>query len=230
MNDDVIPFGKHKGKTVEQVLRDDPQYLQWLPAQSWMPEKFPALYQVIINYGREPVDTPEHNALQVLFLDKAFCLRFAQHVTGAFRTNLENVKIDRYFEWHGLDVFLKIADRRHLGWQWSSRYPKDKEKFLQDLGYDDITVQRASNSQIEFFDLEEKFIKERFNGCLNAELKIEIKPVVSDDYPAVLRQMYGLHAEYLFIEHYTGVGATREQFIKTFDISDITVVFRSDLS
>jgi hypothetical protein len=61
-------------------------------------------------------------------------------------------------------------------------------------------------------------------------LAIEIKPVVGDDYPAVLRQMKRTNSNVLFVGSYTGVGATREQFIKTTATADIRVVFESDLS
>ena len=48
------------------------------------------------------------------------------------------------------------------------------------------------------------------------DIAIEIKPVVADDYPAVLRQMKANGSMVLFLERYSGKGATREQFIKTF--------------
>jgi hypothetical protein len=76
----VIPFGKHKGKTIEQIQVLDPQYLVWLIAQDWFQAKFIHLHQTIINYGAEPSETPEHNALQVLFLDDEFCLKVVEAV------------------------------------------------------------------------------------------------------------------------------------------------------
>jgi hypothetical protein len=76
---DVIPFGKYRGRPVEDLL-SDPGYMQWLQAQSWFGDRYPALLQVIVNRGSPPADTPEHNAIQVRFLDDAFCLQFARHV------------------------------------------------------------------------------------------------------------------------------------------------------
>ena len=58
---------------------------------------------------------------------------------------------------------------------------------------------------------------------------IEIKPVVGDDYPAVLRQMRANGSNVLFAERYTGTGATEAQFVKTFALSDIKIVFRRDV-
>jgi uncharacterized protein (DUF3820 family) len=80
----IIPFGKYKGRMIEELLVDDPAYLQWLTGQDWFRTKFVNLHQVIINRGGEPEETPEHNALQVLFLDDAFCLAFMRTVFSQF--------------------------------------------------------------------------------------------------------------------------------------------------
>jgi hypothetical protein len=55
---------------------------------------------------------------------------------------------------------------------------------------------------------------------------IEIKPTVGDDYPTVLRQMHAGKVEYLFLEEYTGKGATLEQFLGIFAASGRTVIFK----
>jgi len=31
----ILPFGKHKGKTVAELLATDPQYADWVSAQAW---------------------------------------------------------------------------------------------------------------------------------------------------------------------------------------------------
>lgn len=38
----AMPIGKFKGKPVE-VLRDDPEYREWLLGQDWFRQKFPEL-------------------------------------------------------------------------------------------------------------------------------------------------------------------------------------------
>jgi len=58
---------------------------------------------------------------------------------------------------------------------------------------------------------------------------VEIKPQVGDDYPAVLRQMKSNGSNILFLESYTGQGATLAQFIKTFELSDIKVIFKHEV-
>jgi hypothetical protein len=39
----VIPFGKHKGRSIEALLADDPGYVQWLLGQRWFRTKFAPL-------------------------------------------------------------------------------------------------------------------------------------------------------------------------------------------
>jgi hypothetical protein len=61
-------------------------------------------------------------------------------------------------------------------------------------------------------------------------LAIEIKPVIGDDYPTVLRQMHANGSCVLLVGDYTGIGATREQFIRTFATAQIKIVFLADVA
>jgi hypothetical protein len=54
--------------------------------------------------------------------------------------------------------------------------------------------------------------------------RIEVKPVVGDDYPAVLRRMKTAHNNVLLVGEYNGAGATWEQLVKVFALSNISVV------
>lgn len=188
MSDDgqpsIIPFGKHKGKTVEEVQIVEPSYLDWLIAQPGFRDRHVILYQTIINRGVEPEDTPDHNALQCLFLDDAFCLK----VAAVIKCGGPNLRVtNRQFENRGIDV--------------------------------SFTLYRS-----------EPYFHELFG--------IEIKPSVGDDYPTVLRQMNALFRpgsmtdfpnKILFLERYTGVGASVDQLRAIFKASRITVVFRHEV-
>src|SRR4051812_26218367 len=64
----VMPFGKYKGMTLDQIAVTDPAYLVWMQSQPDFPVK-------VHNYevrGR-PNLTPAHNAMQVRFLDRVYC-------------------------------------------------------------------------------------------------------------------------------------------------------------
>ena len=72
MNTQLVPFGKYKGQPVE-VMQMDTGYCEWLSTQDWFRERYANVYQqVIINNFTEASETPEHNKLQMLFLDKDF--------------------------------------------------------------------------------------------------------------------------------------------------------------
>lgn len=77
MTDQLIPFGKHKGKPIE-ILAEDKEYTKWLLAQPWFKTKYQNIHMLVINNFREPLDTPEHNELQVKFLDNEFSLKLAR--------------------------------------------------------------------------------------------------------------------------------------------------------
>jgi hypothetical protein len=211
----VIPFGKHKGKTVEEVQTFDPQYLDWLTSQPWFRDRFVVLHQTIINRGAEPEETPDHNALQALFLDDAFCLRVADIAVGGLRERFEKTRQ------HHLSL--------SLGARWIA------EDRLRDARYEPRVVGR----KFEEHDVDVVFGVES-QPLLGETFAIEIKPAVGDDYPAVLRQMRNQQQRLwqrgvlrcqnaLFLEHYIGVGATTDQFVRMFVAANICIVFRSQV-
>lgn len=59
--------------------------------------------------------------------------------------------------------------------------------------------------------------------------RIEVKPVVGDDYPAVLRRMKTARNNALLVEEFNGSGATWEQLVKVFALSNISVVLLEDV-
>ena len=191
MSGEVVPFGKYRGQPVE-VLVQDRQYVDWLTAQPWFKEKFGNFYTLIVNNFQEPSETPEHNALQIKFLDRDFCLRFVRHLKPSYFAGAETLHIG--FESEGFDVVVSGT-----------------------------VLEPHSEPRMDLRVL-----------C-SCDFAIEVKPTVGDDYPAILRKMKGLgarrfHDQVLFLEEYTGVGATREQFIAIFKTADIAIVFASDLA
>lgn len=72
----VVPFGKHKGLTVAELLSVDPSYVDWLLGQAWLAERFAALHAALLTRGAGTDDTPEHNSLQARFLDPLFRTAF----------------------------------------------------------------------------------------------------------------------------------------------------------
>jgi hypothetical protein len=83
VSNEIIPFGKHKGQSVVEVMATDPQYLDWLAAQDWFAQKYRPIYNIVVNANPPTDTTPEHNALQVKFLQWEFCSAVAAIVLGA---------------------------------------------------------------------------------------------------------------------------------------------------
>jgi hypothetical protein len=211
------------------------------------------LHQTIINRGAQPEETPEHNAMQVLFLDDDFCVRFAQALPDAdkrlaratdallerrarSRTRLKEeierlrpvrdaarlaacqqiqAKLDvsadvkftvgREFEQRGIDVLLRVELVDPALEAANDEYRRVNDWRMQ-LGLS--------------FDPWESWVMRA----------IEIKPSVGDDYPAVLRQMRANHSDTLFVGQYSGRGATRDQFVKTFESAAKVVIFQEQLA
>lgn len=67
------------------------------------------------------------------------------------------------------------------------------------------------------------------------EFQIEIKPTVSDDFPAVLRQMKAsmpskkCRNSILFLKEYTGFGASEEEFVEYFKTQGYKVIFEREI-
>jgi uncharacterized protein (DUF3820 family) len=269
-NDNIVPFGKYKGRLVEELLADDPQYLEWLSSQDWFRVKYVSLHQTIINRGAEPEETPDHNALQVLFLDDEFCLQFiraldprfrsvafvsvsdkteakAQLATAQWNLGACSSQIEKYKQ--EIRDLNGDADRES---EWDEIKEKQHQKIVELWAKLDVEIKNEADLREEFervkkqydkmtvFDVEREFevggvdVTLTISYCMQ-HLMIEIKPVVSDDYPKVLRQMLSQDRRYhrtsrvLFLERYTGTGATREQFIKTFGSAGIRVIFRNEV-
>jgi len=197
---DTVPFGKYKGRPVEDMLADA-EYMAWLEAQPWFRERFKHL---MARRDEEAMSrTPTHNRLQALFLEEAYCLAFTMVADPdcwkrAERRRPEEGDCRRHvaalFEHNGADVRIRCA---YLPSAWSEAWISDWRRGGV-LG-------------------------------ISATLPVEIKPTVGDEYPAVLRQMARNGSKYLFLERYVGEGATEAQFVAMFAASDKKVVFKRDV-
>lgn len=88
MSDELIPFGKYKGQPIE-AMAEDQKYIDWLMAQSWFKSQYGNIYKIVINNFCEPSDTPEHNAMQVKFLDADYAAKVAIVASSKIREEVE---------------------------------------------------------------------------------------------------------------------------------------------
>lgn len=125
-DENVIPFGKHKGEKLSDVMLTDPGWIDWASSQPWFRERFAALFAAIMNGGSRPdVPTPEHNRLQALFLDPLFAFAVYPYFTkniwvgpGYGHHDYKDVPcthkdLDIKFEVWGWDVLLTKKDEYH---------------------------------------------------------------------------------------------------------------------
>jgi hypothetical protein len=59
-------------------------------------------------------------------------------------------------------------------------------------------------------------------------LRIEIKPAMGDDFPAVMRQMKASACGLLYLVEYTGTGATLDRVKKMFEASGMAIFMHAD--
>lgn len=91
---DVVPFGKYKGEPVERLVADT-DYCEWLASQTWFRERYARIYQLVVNYGAEPQDSPEHNEMQARFLDDKWCRALVIVLNPDFRESLDATAAER---------------------------------------------------------------------------------------------------------------------------------------
>jgi hypothetical protein len=142
MPGEVVPFGKYKGQPVE-ALTADQDYCAWLISQPWFRSRYSNVYNVVITYGGEPQDSPEHNQMQAQFLDDDWCLRLATllvpdlaggHGETAARREMEGIAEyqefrecvrpevkaatvrNRSFEYGGWDVHFEVSPAVVKAW------------------------------------------------------------------------------------------------------------------
>lgn len=245
---DVIPFGKYKGQPVE-ILQSDRQYSEWLQAQDWFREKYQNVYNVIINNFGEPDETPEHNAIQARFLDEEFCARLMSLTGECGGLNLSS--FDTKFEVKGIDVIIRPIEWQKRWWDIFDKGDVNYKNTIEaacveleffkpetDLGSllgvgDSVagsfrTIPATKSGYFRYVRVSEwqkiAAVRADYTGALKDILyKIEIKPMLGDDYPAVLRNMIASACNVLVIGSYTGVGATLDQVRKMFSGSGISI-------
>jgi hypothetical protein len=212
----TVPFGKHKGKPVTDLLNDVP-YLEWCKQQEWF-KKYQIVYNICVNQtiinGNQNSKTPEHNKLQNMFLEKQNILRIWNtfvipfNFTGHKPLNLisHKTEFEGKFNW---DCVIKL--------HYNSQCLRGKRCCSDQFSTDSIDV------------------------------FIEIKTLLGDDYPCVLRKMktqieltenkgkeqsgcYFFNAIWLLvIKEYDSAVTSKDVLRKIFSQSKIKIIFVNEL-
>lgn len=163
----VVPFGKYRGQPCPAAFLADPEYLFWCLGQEELVRRYPWLRTIVT--GEVLEKGPEHNRLQVKFLDQQFVLGFVAQPEG-------------------VDVSVKFE------------VPAD------------VWTGHSGAADVELY------VKKT-----DLRLRVRIKPVMGDEYMAVLREMRTSGCNVLYLVKYTGIGATFRQMVEMFWRDNIVV-------
>lgn len=201
----IVPFGKHQGLTVAELVVRDPAYVEWLLGQSWLAQRFAKLHEAIITRGATPDDTPEHNQIQARFLDPSF------RAATILASTPKNFESSRYRH----EAYEDYEDDINRRARWRNIYktePEGPEPI--NPGPDTRPLVTAVVFEASGVDAHISWGFERI-GHRNW-INVEIKPSLGDDYPSVMRQMQRLGVTVLVIEQYASsnlpLSTVREMF------------------
>ena len=178
----IIPFGKYKGQPITTLLKDT-NYLEWCKQQEWF-KKFPIVYNICVNQTivnqNENSKTPEHNKIQNLFLEEENVKNFLVKV---FKLKLNHLYIDtdpkysvKFEKQYNWDLFIDRIDFSYCS------CPVDDD-------FDDSKcVCKEHNNFIKRYNIP-KNERDQYYSKYTENIYCEIKPLLGDDYPCVLRKM-----------------------------------------
>ncbi|MBM9520868.1 hypothetical protein JWG39_13690 [Desulforhopalus vacuolatus] len=233
----IIPFGKYKGKPIE-ILMQDEQYANWLKDQSWFREKFSNHYTLIVNnFSTEPVDTADHNAMQVKYISADYRMKVAYAVMGD--------TLFKYNQSH-IDEMLPELLKEFEGDVRSHQTLQKKLTTLNGLSFAYISGVKFEHKGVDVvYKVEYGYGKIGSNGHENYKVKqavetlwkcntyrtfrIELKPTIGDDFPQVLRQVKANGSNVIILKEYTGTGATYDEFKKFFESQGLIVLKQSEV-
>lgn len=204
----LVPFGKYRRQPLA-VLQQDPEYCAWLRGQAWVQQRYPQFHAIIVNNFAAPTETPEHNALQVRFLEESWCVQFfnaffqQDELLLCFSTEVLKGTARVQFEEGGVDVWLAF-----LIWLFDGSDQRWKESPYAIQGRHVIPLTFA----------------------------VELKPTLGDDYPAVLRQILSnttaqkAARKVVVYDRYSAAGATIEQVQEIYKRSHVSLLSMAQIA
>jgi hypothetical protein len=147
MSDNTVPFGKYRGRPVEDMLADI-SYMSWLEAQPWFRDR----YTHLIRQRDQDAEsrTPVHNRLQALFLDEPYCRAFLAVACPDHASVIADFKRARDLAAAASAVRLDTLDRDVREAQvWIDKYVEKGRPGLHFLHETDL--ERATDKRQEFF-------------------------------------------------------------------------------
>jgi uncharacterized protein (DUF3820 family) len=232
---DVLPFGKYKGMSLTEIAARDSEYLEWCSQQDGLRERYPQFFQLVVNVLQPKTDeTPEHNEMQVRFLDETHCARVAW-LCGAeaiLNNGIHTIVRD----------LTRLKDSYHR--EYASHYTQEKIAALEEeiARFKSYQSAAAVVSKVDFesFGWDVRFYVRRGSGAdleLGVDVHVELKTSIGSDYPAVLRQMSGRELrgyklggslQCCVVKNWQGGNVTFDQAQKIFATKRIVLLMEAD--
>ncbi len=240
-----IPFGKHKGKDLLDVAKDR-NYVEWLLAQPWIKQTYPIIYNnlvaIIVNGG--PVQnhiecTPDHNKLQAKFLDMETCKPIVK-LACEVEFKIENVNFEVPFANQFADVVISYSRfsyiEKFVETGDSESSPPHEVKHMRKMSeytWDSYKFSRYENKIHKYFSVRELIEKEglpiKSKSWWDTHYAvIELKPIVGDDYPAILRKAISLSKAVERHEQKFEIMVLTEKYEGSVDFENVKKIFKTN--
>jgi len=246
----VIPFGRHKGATVAELLEKDPAYAEWIIAQGWVAERFAELHAAILSRGAGTDDSPEHNLIQAKFLDPVFRVAC---VSAAYPGLIADGKNERV-KWAGEQALKSVWKGNawyHVdGWRVTNtkfatmteaiaaeQIIKDAENASDKINGKKARIEAENTEKATGVLSRVVFEQKGIDAVIQFEnifyydriFSVEIKPSMGDDYPTVMRQAQRLGCSILVVGEYTGRAVPEPLVRQMFAASGIKMISLRDI-
>lgn len=208
--DQLWPFGKYQGQPIDRVMADH-SYLEWVLNQPWFAEDYGRLHRLIVNFGNEAQDSPEHNAFQIRFLEEEMRLAVARRlgfeeldgeVCGKQKAIARRIGRELGCRVHEKESPLRVSAVKFEESGWDVAFD------ILPASYVAFIDAKHGQAYVEFLDSVKKHKQAELNrnrlkahhGTLDVavyepnrakrpRVLVELKPDLGDDYPSVLRQI-----------------------------------------
>ena len=167
-------------------------------------------------------ETAEHNNMLKDFLDKDFRMEFYNLV---YRNEFKR-KYKSYTTKIGKrDICVELSKPTNEIYDHCCEFQLNNidVSYKYEIVYENIdqAYYLDNNYKVRDVDLD--------TSCFTEEIKIEIRPIVSEEFTTLLSQMKKINANCLYLREYCGKGMDESKFIELFESQGIKVIFEKQL-
>ena len=230
----LVTFGIYEGQPVEALL-ENRGYCEYLMAKPWFKKDQSELYNLMVARGYEPLGCPAHNALVNRFLDDDFRLAFLRAANPLWlRLRFDDFKQAR--ERVKAKYQQKSAAELQAFVDWDRQDREDGYRVETEIFFE----RKISDDAKRVFDVlipvrvwakwhgREVEIAGMGSGT-KAQLTIEVKPDLGEEYPHTMRQMTESGAEYLLLDTYRGKAISATDLRRYFATAGKKLIFLSEV-